>query len=122
MSHGFTDWTDLGIFPAQDVEEGVPIGMRMALVAGRVLKRPEAGGGGAAAVTEYAREHGLGTLGDVHPWFFWQTKEREKRAMGSWSQMWGAVVTDSASSYYGGSAGVQPLTRDEGDHQVNDPR
>lgn len=122
MSHGFTDWTDLGIFPAQDVEEGVPIGMRMALVAGRVLKRPDAGEGGAAAVTEYAREHGLGTLGDVHPWLFWQTKEREKRAMGSWAMAWGAIVTDAASSYYGGAAGVQPLTRDESDTPVNDPR
>ena len=121
MSKGFTDWPDLGFFPLQDVEDGVPIGMRMALVGGRVKVRPQPGEGGRSKVTEYAREHSLGTLGDVHPWLFWQTKDRDKRAMGSWSMAWGGIVTDSADVRYGGSAGVQPLTRN-GAHQVNDIR
>jgi len=121
LSQGFTDWTNLGILPLQDTEEGVPIGMRMAIVGGRVHLRPDAGDNGAASLTEYAKEDGLGTLGDVHPWLFWQVKEREKRAMGSWSMAWGALVTDSASAYYGGFAGVQPLTRN-GRSMVNDTR
>ncbi len=121
MSTGFTDWPDLGIFPTQDTQDGVPVGMRMTLIGGRVKIRPEPGESGATKVTEYAREHGLGTLGDIHPWLFWQTQEREMRDMGSWSMAWGAVVTDAAGVRYGGPAGVQPLTVKEG-HQVNDPR
>ena len=121
MSKGFTDWTDLGIFPLQDVEKDVPIGMRMTMVGGRVAKRPDAGANGGAAVTEYAREDGLGTLGDIHPWLFWQTADREKRAMGSWSMAWGTVVTDSASPRYGGTGSVQPLTKD-GSRMVSDAR
>ena len=121
MSSGFTDWTDLGIFPLQDVEDGVPIGMRMAMVGGRVKKRPDAGAGG-ESLTTYAREDGLGTLGDIHPWLFWQTKEREKRPMGSWSMAWAALVTDAASPYYGGAAGVQPITKTEQNDVTNDPR
>lgn len=121
MSRGFTDWQDLGIFPLQDVEDGVPVGMRMQVVGGRVLKRPEPGSGDENPLTEYAREDGLGTLGDIHPWHFWQTKEREKRAMGSWSMAWGALVVQAADTYYGGQAGVQPLTV-LGNSQVNDIR
>ena len=119
MSQGFTDWTDLGIFPLQDIEEGVPLGTRMQMVGGRVLRRPDPGDAGAASLTEYAREEGLGTLGDIHPWFFWQTAEREKRAMGSWSMAWGAIVTSAQDGY--GVAGVKPLTVNESD-MVNDVR
>lgn len=123
MSSGFTDWTDLGIFPLQDTEEGVPIGMRMSIVAGRVAKRHDASGVGGTSVTEYAREgfNGLGTLGDVHPWFFWQTSSREKRDMGSWSMAWGVIATDLVSAYYGGGTGVQPLSSNGGT-LVNDIR
>lgn len=121
MSQGFKDWEDLGIFPLQDVEEGVPLGMRMTLVGGRVLKRPDAGEGGNSTVTEYAREDGLGTLGDIHPWTFWQTAGRDERAMGSWSMANAAIVIDLVSQRYGGGIGVQPLTR-FGDDVVNDIR
>lgn len=123
MAKGFTDWTDLGIFPLQDVEDKVPLGIRMTLAGGRVNKRPEAGAENGPSQTEYARdEYGLGTLGDVHPWLFWQTKEREKRAMGSWSMAWAGLVTESArSGAYGGQAGTQPLTRNAYD-VVNDHR
>ncbi len=109
MSRGFTDWTDLGIFPLQDVQEGVPVGMRMSMVAGRVKRRPDPGENG-ESLTEYAREDGLGTLGDIHPWFFWQTSERESRDMGSWSMAWGTSVTSAYNQQYGWPVGVQPLT------------
>ena len=106
MSKGFTDWTDLGIFPLQDVEADVPLGVRMAVAGGRVASRPDPGGAGGPKLTELAREHGLGTLGDLHPWLFWQTKEREKRAMGSWSMFWGAIVNDGATG--GGRYAAKP--------------
>jgi len=121
MSSGFTDWTDLGIFPLQDVEDGVPIGMRMAMVGGRVKKRPDAGAGG-ESLTTYAREGGLGTLGDIHPWLFWQTKEREKRPMGSWAMAWAALVIDASDPYYGSNPGVQPLTKQGTNTVLTDPR
>lgn len=120
MSRGFTDWTDLGIFPLQDVQEGVPVGMRMSMVAGRVKRRPDPGENG-ESLTEYAREDGLGTLGDIHPWFFWQTSERENRDMGSWSMAWGTIVTSANNQQYGWPVGVQPLTINERS-VINDTR
>ena len=122
MSRGFTDWTDLGIFPLQDTQDGVPVGMRMAMVAGRVMKRPDAGEEAEASAIEYAREgtSGLGTLGDIHPWFFWQTAEREKRDMGSWSMAWAVMVTKKANFY--NYAKVQPITRRGRLEMVNDVR
>lgn len=122
MSRGFTDWTDLGIFPLQDTQEGVPVGMRMAMVAGRVMKRPDPGEEAEASAVEYAREgsDGLGSLGDIHPWFFWQTAEREKRDMGSWSMAWATMVTQRALYYT--HAKVQPLTTVGRNGMVNDTR
>ena len=122
MSRGFTDWTDLGIFPLQDTQEGVPVGMRMAMVAGRVMKRPDPGEEEEASAVEYAREgsDGLGSLGDIHPWFFWQTAEREKRDMGSWSMAWATMVTQRALYYT--HAKVQPLTTVGRIGMVNDTR
>lgn len=123
MSQGFTDWTDLGIFPLQDVEEGVPTGMRHALAGARVEAMPDPGSGGDITPT-FGRENELGTLGDVHPWLFWQTKDREKRASGSWSQAWAGLVTTAAKPdgrYAGTPAEVQPLTNRDKD-VVNDIR
>ena len=119
MSRGFTDWTDLGIFPLQDVREGVNTGMRMAMVAGRVKRHPDPGENG-EMLTEYSREDDMGTLGDIHPWLFWQTSQREKRDMGSWSMAWGVMVTRQASFY--NYARVQPLIHRDQVDMVNDIR
>jgi hypothetical protein len=87
MSEGFTDWKEMGILPLQDHEQGVPVGMRQQIVGGRITKMtdPADDNDPEQSLVEYGQEFGLGTLGDVHPWFFWQTVTRGARDTGSWS-------------------------------------
>src|SRR5210317_702188 len=108
----FTDFTDLGFFPLQDhaaAQDGTPISRRMMLAGGRIIQMTDPGTAATAADAQirYGREHGLGTLGDVHPWMFWQTRERAVRGMGSWAQVFGALAVD-ADPYYG-KINAQPL-------------
>ena len=102
---GFTDWQDLGVFPAQDHDSGVPIEIRQTLVAGRVGKLEDTDSSDPdAGITQYAKDdNGMGTLGDVHPWLFWQTKDRGGRGMGAWSMAWAAMTTGGGQ---GGRAAV----------------
>lgn len=109
---GFTDYADLGFFPLQDHahgDDGTPVSARQMLAAGRIseLKPLDEVSTADEAVLRYGRAYDLGTLGDVHPWLFWQTRERAARGMGSWAQVFGALAVD-ADAYYG-SIGAQPL-------------
>lgn len=108
---GVTDWTDLGVFPLQDHDKGIPIETRQALTGVRVSKLtdPSEAGGPDDTVLEYAKENGLGTIGDVHPWAFWQTEDREKRGMGSWSMAWSGIVVGGNEDRRVSAARIQPF-------------
>lgn len=95
MTRGFVDWQDLGILPLQDHDGVIPPELRQQVVGGRIVKMrdPEQGDPAEEAWVEYGTENDLGTLGDVHPWLFWQTSDTEARGMGSWSMAWGAITT-----------------------------
>jgi len=108
---GFTDWTEVGIFPLQDHADAEhPLGMRMQIVGGRLknLKDPSDNDDPNESLAEYGKENGLGTLGDIHPWLFWQTGSREQRDTGSWAQSFAAIWGD-------GNNGGSPTTGPDGD-------
>ena len=97
------DRIDLGFFPLQDHAAGlddVPVSIRLSLAGARISKLQTSGTNAADSIAEYAREHGLGTLGDIHPWAFWQTRDRAVRGSGLWTQSLGVLVT-SADAIYG---------------------
>ncbi|MGB0973077.1 MAG: hypothetical protein ACPGVG_19305, partial [Mycobacterium sp.] len=89
-----SDWNDVGVFPLQDHQDGVPTGMRRQLVGGRVAQildpseteKPE------DCLIQIGRDRNLGTIGDIHPWIFWQTVDRGRRATGSWAMAWAGVT------------------------------
>lgn len=104
MSHGFTDWQSLGILPLQDHHPGIPDALRQQVVAARIarMEDPTRAGRGDDLFVEFATDGGnLGTVGDVHPWRFWQTRARGQRGTGSWAQAF-ATVTVAARSAGGG--------------------
>lgn len=115
----FADFTEIGFFPLQDhADDGTPVSARLMLAGGRVTSAKKgANVTGTDSLVQYGKENGLGTLGDVHPWLFWQTRSREARGMGAWAQAFGAVAID-ADGYYG-SVSPQPL---RSDHYENDTR
>ena len=110
----FTDWQQVGIFPLQDHDEATPIAGRMQLVGGRIRRwaAPETGADPGDGLLEFAEDGAQGTLGDIHPWLFWQTSDQTKRGMGSWSMAWagqvgGARATGGGPTTGGGGAGIQ---------------
>lgn len=112
MAVGFNDWTDLGVFPAQDHDpERGPDEMRQQLVAGRVAKLREPGPSTSSeeSLLEFAvDEFGAGTLGDVHPWIFWQRRSAALRGTGSWSTAWAAMSTGGGDGGFKGRTGKRP--------------
>ena len=110
---GFTDWQDVGIFPLQDHDDGVPLHTRQTLAGGRIhrLNDPEKVDDPADSMLVYAQEGGLGTIGDVHPWLFWQTAGRDQRGMGSWSQAWSGLTVEPGGKQT--SAAVLPFHFDD---------
>lgn len=109
---GFNSYQDLGYLPLQDHahgQDGTPLHARQMMAAGRISKLDDISVAGTAdgLVTEYAKDYGLGTLGDVHPWLFWQTRERSVRGMGSYAQTFASLSVD-ADGYYG-TIGAQPI-------------
>ncbi|MGA0134782.1 MAG: hypothetical protein ACO3ND_10560, partial [Opitutales bacterium] len=107
-----TDRMDLGYFPLQDyaaAQDGTPPGLRQSLAGVRIqtLRGPGQINEGDAAFIEIARDSGMGTLGDIHPWLFWQTKERAQRGSGSWAQAFASVIVKT-DIYYGESRS-QPI-------------
>lgn len=98
---GFTDHADMGFLPLQDHGQNIPVSLRKMIAGGRVV-RAEGGSDATSAggsMLEYGRVNGLGTLGDVHPWIFWQTAGRDLRGMGSWAQAFGAMVSSGGGFY-----------------------
>ena len=109
MSHGFQNWQQLGVWPLQDHEEGVPISKRSMLVGGRLTKMtdPEEAGSAADSEVEYGVEDGMGTLGDIHPSTFWQTADRMLRGMGAWNPVFGAITMGGGDGGYGPHTGTK---------------
>jgi len=119
---GFTDFMDVGYFPLQDhaaAQDGTPLGARQMIAGGRITRMTDPADTDSPAETmvEYGKVNGLGTLGDVHPWLFWQTRDRAKRGSGSWMQAVGMMAVD-ADGYYA-TIDAQPV-RD--DRFTNDTR
>ena len=89
MSHA-PDWSELGVWPLQDHDARAKREVRQQLVGMRIDSIDEEGP--LAGVVQYATESKMGTLGDLHPWRFWQTSDRENRYAGSWSYAFPVIV------------------------------
>lgn len=87
------DWQDLGILIAQDHDLGVDHDSRLMMVAGRVDRLPQPTASGTAEMLIIAEEGGMGTLGDIHPWFFWRSAGVQARGMGMWSMAHSGLTT-----------------------------
>ena len=96
MAVGFTNWVELGFFPLQDHEDGVPLGMRQQLAGGRVISLTDGDESEdpADAVHVIGVEDDMGTIGDLWPWGFWQTRDREERHTGVWAQAWAGLTVE----------------------------
>jgi hypothetical protein len=109
---GFSDFMDLGYFPLQDHahgQDGTPVSSRQMIAGGRISRMtdPSVASDADECVVEYAKDYDMGTLGDVHPWLFWQTRDRGARGMGSWAGAFASIAVD-ADGYYA-NFDVQPL-------------
>ena len=116
-----TDRMELGYFPLQDFSSerrGEPLSRRQSLGGVRIERIPTGDQitGRTDSLIEIARENGLGTAGDVHPWLFWQTRERVQRGSGAWAQMIAALAVDIDTHY--GTTAAQPIFDSEGRHDV----
>lgn len=89
MTHA-PDWSELGVWPLQDHDDRAKREVRQQLVGMRIKALDEDGID--AGIVQYATEDGMGTLGDLHPWRFWQTGSRENRYAGSWSYAFPVIV------------------------------
>jgi len=100
---GFRDWQQLGVFPLQDHDKKIPISLRQQLVGGRIvtLQDPDENAGSRSGLVVYGRESGMGTLGDIHPWMFWQTAMRHFREMGSWAMSFPSITMEGCLGGYG---------------------
>lgn len=107
MTRGFTDWQEGGIWPLQDHDGGVPVEIRQTMVGGRITKMhgPENSDDPEESWVEFGLDNDHGTLGDVHPWLFWQTAKTDARGMGSWSMAWGGITVG------GGGGGTSSSSR-----------
>lgn len=99
------DYADGGFLPLQDFQTDPRISIsRRKMIAGcRVTKEhdPTLESSPSGHHTEIGRDGGLGTIGDVHPWLFWQTSSRGARGMGAWQSVF-AAVTDAEPAAGGG--------------------
>ena len=132
MSRGLINWAD-GIFPLQDhdfqnhAEASEAVSRRQMMGGARLskLEDPANGKDPGDCIPEIAREEDKGTVGDIHPWLFVQTKDRGIRGMGSWAQSFAAMTTGGGT---GGSSGryQRPIAPSEvhplRDHESHEDR
>jgi hypothetical protein len=99
---GVKDWTDLGILPLQDHDADAPsMSARQMVVGARVSSLPSPRTHQEPGTMVIGTDWGKGTIGDLHPFWFWQTRDREQRGMGMWGQAHPCIV----SEFFG----VQPV-------------
>lgn len=92
MSHD-ADRSEAGIWPLQDHRATVPEGRRAALAGARIIDPKGADDRWAGWVYDDG-EGGKGTVGDIHPWRWW---EADGRDCGAWAQAMFARVSDVVS-------------------------
>lgn len=97
MSQGVTSWEDSGFFPMQDHQDDVPTGMRKQMAGVRLQQMEDPSETEDIAETEHVigTEDDMGTIGDIHPWLYWQTRDREERATGTWAMSYAGVCMDA---------------------------
>ena len=118
MTH-IVDRADIGLFPLQDhsaARDGRSESIRLGIAGVRVTGLPDTNGQSSSALAEIGKEDDKGTVGDIHPWLFWQTRERSLRGSGSWAQAFGGMIVDADAHY--GSASVQPIRDGEWKNDV----
>lgn len=99
------NWQDAGIFLLQHHDDRAEIDLRHMMVGARVGKGSAKEG--EEELIPIAAQDGQGTVGDIHPWRYWAPESQEARPMGSWAQVFGAVIVGGS----GGSRG--PVTPSE---------
>lgn len=100
------DWAELGIWALQDHDKRAKRELRQQLVGMRVHEIDQEGP--LSGIVQYATEDDKGTLGDLHPWRFWQTSDRENRYSGSWSYAFAVIVGEAKKSKGGTTPGGGP--------------
>jgi len=108
MSQGVTNWAEVGFFPLQDHEDGVPIGMRQQMAGVRIHSMLDPSKSDDADATSHTigTEDDMGTAGDIGPWFYWQTRDRDERATGAWSQVFSAISVSGSAGPAAGRTGT----------------
>lgn len=104
------DYQDAGIFPVQDHEGVATIGSRLMMSACRVQRRPhpESESDPDKSMLQVAKVRGMATIGDVHPWFYWDMVNRSLRDIGMWSMAHsGLTVTGGTGGSKGGSTSTK---------------
>jgi len=110
MTH-VNDYVNTGFFPLQDWSwdgNDIGIGARKSMAACRIESQPDIESG--RGHLEIGSDAQMGTIGDVHPWLFMQTRDRAERDMGSWMTMSVGMVMDGDTHY--ARAEVQPFYDD----------
>ena len=101
--------------PLQDWREGIELGRKMTIAGARITQMSESGGPEQVPI-EIGQENAKGSIGDVHPWLFLQTKDRANRAMGVWTQGFAAIAGTWST---GGYTSAKPM---RGWHYQSDER
>ena len=105
---GVTNWVDSGFFPLQDHEDDVPSGMRQQMAGVRIVRMADPSETDNVDESSHTIgvEDDMGTIGDIHPWFFWQTRDRDERATGTWAQSYAAMSVDGKGGPKAGRTGT----------------
>ena len=113
MAFGFSDHTDIGIWPLQDHDDrGIKLSVRQQIVGGRVdeLYSSDESDDPQDGYHRLGLVNQMGTIGDVHPWAFLQTRDRGERGTGSWAQAFLGVISEVATGTVGGGGtGLEAL-------------
>jgi hypothetical protein len=97
-----------GILPLQDHDPDVPLVGKKHVLGARVMRSPDVSDGESGQFgVEIGRDGTQGSIGTVHPWMLWQTRDRGLRSVGAWAQGFAAITGRAMSS-----AGGAPITGD----------
>jgi hypothetical protein len=116
-------WQKMGIWPVRDEQAGVPPHHRLQMLGAVIHQRPsfDDTDDPKKCLIEVAKEKGLAKVGDIHPWFFWQTSGRGFRGTGSIAQAFASMTVmggDGGFTHHTGTpvspSGVYPVRYGDG--------